>query len=67
VANSWPMLPPISKGRIQQVSIGFLVLAGVDILIGQKSLAMIFAGVAIALSLGAGYLTRGSSKSGKGR
>jgi hypothetical protein len=67
VANSGTMLPPISKGRIQQVSIGFLVLAGIDILIGQKPLAMIFAGVAIALSLGAGYLTRGSSKSGKGR
>jgi hypothetical protein len=61
------MLPAMSKTTIQRVAIGFLVLAGIDIFLGQKPLAMIFAGLAIALSLGAGYLARGSSKSGKDR
>jgi hypothetical protein len=66
-ANRWTMLPRMSKGTVQRVSIAFLVLAIIDIVIGQKTLGMVFAALAIALSLGAGYLSRDSSKPGKGR
>jgi hypothetical protein len=55
------------KVTLQRVSIACLILAGVDIVLGQKTLAMVFAGVAIALSLGAGYLGRDGRKNGKGR
>jgi hypothetical protein len=61
------MMPRFSKATLQRVSIAFLVLAIIDIVIGQKTLGMVFAGLAIALSLGAGYLSRDSSKPGKGR
>ncbi len=44
------------KATAQRIAIICLVLAGVDIVMGQKTLAMIFAGVAIAISLGAGLL-----------
>ena len=57
----------MSKATVQRVSIAFLILAIVDIVIGQKTLGMVFAGLAIALSLGAGYLSRDASKSGKDR
>ena len=53
------------KATAQRIAIVCLVLAGVDIALGQKTLAMIFAGVAIAISLGAGYLT--GRKNGKRR
>lgn len=57
----------MSKKTVGRVSIGFLILAGVDIFIGQRDLAMVFAGVAIALSLGAPFLARLGNKNGKGR
>jgi hypothetical protein len=57
----------MSKKTIQRVAIGFLVLAGVDIVLHQRDLAMVFAGVAIALSLGANAIARATDRSGKGR
>jgi hypothetical protein len=44
------------KATAQKIAIVCLVLAGVDIVLGQKNLAMVFAAVAIAISLGAGIL-----------
>ncbi len=56
-----------SKQVVQRVAIAFLILAAVDMFAGQKPLAMVCAGLAIALSLGAGAISRGKSTSGKGR
>ena len=53
------------KATAQRIAIVCLVLAGLDIVLGQKDLAMIFAGIAIALGLGAGLL--GGRRNGKGR
>jgi hypothetical protein len=55
----------VPKATAQRIAIACLILAGVDIVLGQKTLAMIFAGVAIAVSLGAGFLA--GRKNGKGR
>jgi len=57
----------VPKATAQRLAIGFLVLAAFDMIVGQKTLAMIFAVLAIAISLGAGVLARGKSKTGKGR
>ena len=54
------------KATAQRIAIVCLVLAALDVFMGQKTLAMIFAGVAIAISLGAGFLARGARKNGKG-
>jgi hypothetical protein len=51
------------RATAQRIAIACLILAGVDILLGQKTLAMVFAGVAIAISLGAGLLA--GRKNGK--
>jgi hypothetical protein len=60
-----PEVHSMPKATAQRIAIVCLVLAGVDIFLGQKTLAMIFAGVAIAISLGAGFLA--GRKNGKGR
>jgi hypothetical protein len=57
----------IPKATVQRIAIVCLILAAFDAIAGQKTLAMIFAGVAIAISIGANFLARGSRKSGKGR
>jgi LPXTG-motif cell wall-anchored protein len=44
------------KATAQRIAIVCLVLAGVDIALGQKTLAMVFAGAAILVSLGAGLM-----------
>ena len=63
-----PARPPGSpRTTAQRLAIGFLVLAGVDVLMGQKMLATVFAGLAIAISLGAGFLARKARRSGSGR
>jgi hypothetical protein len=53
------------KATANRIAIVCLILAGVDIVLGQRTLAMVFAGVAIAISLGAGFLA--GRKNGKGR
>lgn len=55
------------KVTAQRLAIALLVLAALDMLAGQKTLAMIFAALAIAISLGAGFLARSARKNGKGR
>jgi hypothetical protein len=58
----------MSKQTIQRVAIGFLILAGLDIvLLHQRDLGMIFAAIAIALSLGANAIARATDRTGKGR
>jgi len=57
----------VPKATLQRIAIACLILAAFDGVMGQKTLAMVFAAVAIALSLGAGFLARGARKSGKGR
>jgi hypothetical protein len=57
----------IPKVTAQRLAIGFLVLAAFDMFAGQKTLAMICAVVAIAISLGSGFLARAASKNGKDR
>lgn len=56
----------VPKATLQRIAIACLILAAFDGVMGQKTLAMVFAGVAIVLSLGAGFLARGARKSGKG-
>jgi hypothetical protein len=51
-----PEVYSMPKATAQKIAIVCLVLAGVDIVLGQKNLAMVFAAVAIAISLGAGIL-----------
>jgi len=55
------------KATAQRIAIACLILAVFDVFMGQKTLAMIFAGAAIAISLGAGFLARAGRKNGKGR
>ena len=46
----------IRKVTAQRIAIAFLILAGIDIVLGQKTLAMVCAALAIAISLGANFL-----------
>jgi len=46
------------KFTVQRLAIAFLVLAGLDVLLGQKMLGTVFAVLAIALSLGSPYLEK---------
>jgi hypothetical protein len=55
------------KFTLQRLAIAFLVLAGLDVLMGQRVLGTIFAVLAIAISLGAGPLERARRNSGKDR
>ena len=55
------------KATAQRIAIVCLILAVFDAIAGQRTLAMVFAAVAIAISLGAGFLARGTRNSGKGR
>jgi hypothetical protein len=55
------------KATAQRLAVGLLVLAAFDMFAGQKTLAMIFAALAVAISLGAGFLARSARKNGKGR
>ena len=57
----------IPKLTAQRVAIIFLILAVFDAIAGQRVLAMVCAGVAIVISLAAGFLARGPRKNGKGR
>jgi hypothetical protein len=56
--NAW-----MPKTTVQKIATICIVLAVVDILLGQRTLAMVFAGAGIVVSLASSYLTR---KSGKG-
>jgi hypothetical protein len=55
----------IPKVTLQRVAIVCLVLAAFDAIAGQRVLAMVFAGVAIAISVAANVLA--GRKNGKGR
>jgi O-methyltransferase involved in polyketide biosynthesis len=55
------------KATAQRIAIACLILAVFDGFMGQKTLAMVFAGVAIAVSLGSGLYARAMRKNGKGR
>ena len=59
--------PGFPKAPAQRIAIACLALAVFDAVLGQKTLAMVFAAVAIAISLGSGLLARATRKSGKGR
>jgi hypothetical protein len=59
--------PGVPKVTAQRIAIAFLVLAVFDAIAGQKTLAMVCAGIAIVLSLGASFLKRGGRKNGRGR
>jgi hypothetical protein len=55
------------KFTLQRLAIAFLVLAGLDVFMGQRVLGTVFAALAIAISLGAGPLERARRSSGKDR
>jgi hypothetical protein len=55
------------KATAQRIAIVCLILAVFDAIAGQKTLAMVFAVIAIAISLGSGFLARARRKNGKGR
>jgi hypothetical protein len=57
----------IRRATLNKIAIAFLILAVFDMLVGQKTLATVCAGIAIALSLGAPLISGSSSKNGKGR
>lgn len=57
----------IPKATAQRIAIVCLVLAVFDAIAGQRVLAMVLAGVAIVISLAAGFLARGARKNGKDR
>ena len=57
----------IPKLTAQRVAIICLILAVFDAIAGQRVLAMVFAGVAIVISLASGFLARAARKNGKGR
>jgi hypothetical protein len=55
------------KATAQRIAIVCLILAAFDAFSGQRTLAMVFAGVAIAISLVANLRGRGDRKNGKDR
>ncbi len=57
----------IPKATVQRLAIGFLVLAGFDLVAGQRTLAYVCAGLAIVMSLGAGAIARAMRKPRSGR
>jgi hypothetical protein len=57
----------VPKITAQRVAIVCLILAVFDAIAGQRMLAMVLAGVAIVISLAAGFLGRAGRKNGKDR
>ncbi|MGA2393594.1 MAG: hypothetical protein ABSH03_09620 [Candidatus Lustribacter sp.] len=57
----------IPRASLNRIAIAFLILAVFDMIVGQKTLASICAGIAIALSLLAPLISGRSSKNRKGR
>jgi hypothetical protein len=55
----------IPKATAQRIAIVCLILAAFDAFSGQRTLAMVFAGIAIAISLAANFLA--ARKNGKDR
>lgn len=54
------------KVTLQRIAIACLILAAYDAFSGQRTLAMVFAGVAIAISLFANFRGRDDRTNGKG-
>ena len=57
----------LPRATLNRIAIAFLILAVFDMIVGQKTLASVCAGIAIALSLAGPLISGRSSKSGKGR
>jgi hypothetical protein len=57
----------LRRATLNRIAIAFLILAVVDMLVGQKTLASVCAAIAIVLSLAAPYISGPANKSGKGR
>jgi hypothetical protein len=57
----------IPRASLNRIAIAFLILAVFDMIVGQKTLASICAGIAIVLSLLAPLISGRSSKNRKDR